>query len=59
MDNRLIFLYHAKLLCDGGRRRIGQPVVGSAGSKPKGDGERNSVEVIESMLPRKALARLA
>ena len=67
MDNRLIFLYCDRLLSKGGRRRVDQPAVGGAGSKPvgdeagdkrpaelRGDGEPERVEVIEPMLPRKA-----
>ena len=67
MDNRLIFLYYGKSLIMGGHRRVDQPAVGRAGSKPvgveirvkrlvelKGDGEPVRVEVIEPMLSRKA-----
>ncbi len=67
MDNRLIFLYYDKSLNMRGRRRVDQPAVGRAGSKPvgdeagvkrpaelRGDGEPVRVEVIEPMLSRKA-----
>ena len=37
MDNRLIFLYYDKSLNMRGRRRVDQPAVGRAGSKPVGD----------------------